>query len=105
MPQISRRYRVVLQHTHHIARFEHRADAGTNRLTAIGNHHLQMDAQMIADKLEQTAQLLRFVHVAHLRAWPDRDVDQQMRRTGGQLFRQDRCHHLAVGVDAERPLD
>ena len=33
--------RVVFQHTHHVARLEHRADAAADGLAAVGDHHVE----------------------------------------------------------------
>ena len=60
---------------------------------------------VVADVLEQLAQALRRAHLPHLGGRPDGNVDEEVRRAGGELLRQDRRHHLPVRVDAERPLD
>ena len=65
----------------------------------------QVDPELIADVLEVLAQALRVPHVPDLGRRAHRNVDQQVRRAGGDLLGQDRRDQLALRVDPQRPLD
>jgi hypothetical protein len=44
-------------------------------------------------------------HVPDLRRRPDRKIDEEVGRAGGDLLREDRRDHLPLRVEAQRPLD
>ena len=86
LTQVRRGIRIVLQYLHHVARLEHRTDTASHRLAAIGDDHLNEQAQPAGDVFEQLAQCLRLAHVANLGRRSHRDVDNEVCGSRGDFF-------------------
>ena len=86
-------------------RLQHRPDAAADRLAAVGGDHLDGNAEVVADEFEKFAQPHGFRWRCELCRRADRQIDHQMRGSGGELLRHDRGDHLLAGVEAERALD
>ncbi len=54
--QVGRGVRLVGQNGHDVVGFQHRTDAVADRLAAVGRDHLDGNAELVADELEQLAQ-------------------------------------------------
>ena len=55
LAQIIGRARIVFQHPHHVARFQHRANAVADGLTPVGNDHVERQAQAPRHVFKQAA--------------------------------------------------
>jgi len=53
--QVQRCLRIVLEYLHDVAGLEHRSDSPADRLRAVGNHHLEMQPQLVPRIFEQLA--------------------------------------------------
>ena len=79
LPEVCRCVVVIAQDSHDVPRFQHRTDTAPDWLRAVGEDHIEDQAELVPDILEQLAQANGFALRAHLGARPDRNIDQQVR--------------------------
>ena len=75
-PQVGRCGCPVREHLHYVLRFQKRANAGADRLPAIGYHDIRLQSEPVAQELEQFPQAHCLIGIVHLGMWPDRNVDK-----------------------------
>ena len=105
LAQVVGRTRIVFEHEHHVAGFEHRAHTLAYGLAAIGDDHFERQVHARGDVFKQPAQTLRIGHGAHLGGGANRDVQHQVGRASRDFFGQDGGHHLCGRVQRQRALD
>src|SRR3546814_14961523 len=82
-----------------------RADAGSDRLGAVGEQAARLEARARGHRPHALGEMAGALFAAHLSGWAYRNVDDHMGRARRDLLGQDRGNELAFGIDVQRALD
>ena len=97
--------RLPLEDGKDILRLKRRADAPSDRLRAGAAHHARAKPEGLGDRAQRALERVGGIGAAYLRRRPNRDVDDQMGRTGRDFLGQHRGDHLPDGIDIEHSFN
>ncbi len=98
MGKVPRGLWLSAQNRKDIARLERGTNPSANRLATIRCHDLDVQTECGTSLSQRVGESLGGTFIAHLGRSADWDVDERMRRAGGHLLGEDRCHKLSLAV-------
>ena len=95
---------IAPEYRKHVARFQRRSETEANRLAAVAQQRADLQSKLDRHGFEMSAKLRRFLLGPDFRGRPDRQIEQHVRGSGGDLLRQHRGDQLGRAVEIERAL-